>query len=114
MGFPPLWLRGAMLRSRMVTAPRCKVCGANHWLWAGHEWGSKPVPLVLEAVEPAAGPPKLAGRKTRKPPVVKKASKPVDPATVPGVTRGVALEGGPKRDRAAYMREYRAKQRGES
>ena len=67
----------------MVTPPRCKVCGSPHW-GSVHVWPAKKRTTAAPPPPPVAQP---------------------RPAATPPAPKA----GGPKRDRAAYMRQYRAR-----
>ena len=84
----------------MVRAPKCKVCGAEHfgvehvWPQATNQRGQSDVVATEEQRFPLRAPP---------------LPKEPDPAiVVDELKRGSDIKA-PKRDRAPYMREYRAK-----
>ncbi len=100
----------------MVTPPKCKVCGAAHF-GAAHVWPDTVKAAVSGAI------PKAVSRKATVTQAqadaavsLVRASREVETrrastATTAGtLTISAATEGdGPQRDRAAYMRDYRAK-----
>lgn len=94
----------------MVTAPMCKICGERHWLSEPHRTKARAGDLSLDGhALPIKRGSMIAFQERDKPriklepPLI--ASVEVGPIR-PGET--VSLERAPKRDRAAYMRGYRA------
>jgi hypothetical protein len=84
----------------MVTAPKCKVCGVAHF-GSAHVW-----PKVKDVTTSATPEEKAWAEAAHK----------LEPQEVYAAGRTIAKfdaePTGPKRDRAAYMREYRARQKG--
>lgn len=81
----------------MVKAPICKLCHEPHWLNQPHAWEKR-----REESETAA--PVSAPKAARL-----EAAQEAVPALKPAAALLVEAPALPKRDRAAYMREYRAR-----
>lgn len=86
----------------MAQAPRCKVCGEVHWSNQPHVWR---VAMSL-ADDPGSFAPSVPADVVR---AVAEATQPAHVARFDPITG--ERRAAPKRDRAAYMRDYRAREK---
>ena len=98
----------------MVTQPLCKVCQSRHWLTEPHIWKGEPERVEAQIKRDVpTGPLASNGRISAQPVIWPTEDPPASPSKPKRLEQAKAdvkaIEAGqPKRDRAAYMREYRA------